>query len=156
MITGINESKALTKHISCECKCRFDGRKCNSDQWWNNEKCQCECKKRHVCEKDCALNPATCNCEKRKYLASIMDNSAIMCDEMIDAEAKLNDEETKKNFNEKKAICKTQKFCILLAFLLINIAFLIAVSIYCYLIKYRAKHLLPFHYTNNVLREVLY
>ena len=32
MIRGINESKTLTKHISCECKCRFDGRKCNSDQ----------------------------------------------------------------------------------------------------------------------------
>ena len=32
MITGINESKALTKHISCECKCKFDGRKCNLDQ----------------------------------------------------------------------------------------------------------------------------
>ena len=26
------EQLALTKHISCECKCRFDGRKCNSDQ----------------------------------------------------------------------------------------------------------------------------
>ena len=38
MITGINDSKILTKHI-CECKCRFDGRKCNSDQWWNNDKC---------------------------------------------------------------------------------------------------------------------
>ena len=32
MITGINESKTLTKHISCQCKCRFDGRKGNSDQ----------------------------------------------------------------------------------------------------------------------------
>ena len=27
MITGINKSKTLTKHISCECKCRFDGKK---------------------------------------------------------------------------------------------------------------------------------
>ena len=26
-ITGINESKTLTKHISCECKYRFDGKK---------------------------------------------------------------------------------------------------------------------------------
>ena len=26
MITGINKSKTLTKHISCECKCRFDGK----------------------------------------------------------------------------------------------------------------------------------
>ena len=39
MITGVKESKTLTKHISCECKCRFDGRKCNSNQWWNNNKC---------------------------------------------------------------------------------------------------------------------
>ena len=45
MINGINESKTLAKHISCECKCKFDGRKCNSNQWWNNDKCRCECKK---------------------------------------------------------------------------------------------------------------
>ena len=32
MITGINESKTLTQHISCECKCKFDGRKRNSNQ----------------------------------------------------------------------------------------------------------------------------
>ena len=38
-MTGINESKILTKDISCECKCRFDGKKCNSDQCWNNDKC---------------------------------------------------------------------------------------------------------------------
>ena len=39
MITGTNESETVTKHIPCECKCRFDGRKCNSGQWWNNNKC---------------------------------------------------------------------------------------------------------------------
>ena len=62
------------------------------------------------------------------------------------------------NFNEKKATCKMQKFNILLAFLLIIIALLTAVSIYYYLIKYQTKrkHLLPFHDTNNELREVLY
>ena len=32
MITGINELKTLTKHISCECKCKFDERKWNSDE----------------------------------------------------------------------------------------------------------------------------
>ena len=31
MISGINESKILTKHVSCECNCKFDGRKCNSN-----------------------------------------------------------------------------------------------------------------------------
>ena len=85
-----------------------------------------------------------------------MDDSAIICDEVISADAndqvKSNDET---NFNERKATCKVQNFYILLAFLLITIALLIAVSLYCYLIKNRAKHLLTFHYTNNELREVL-
>ena len=26
MIKGINKSKASRKHISCECKCNFDGK----------------------------------------------------------------------------------------------------------------------------------
>ena len=62
-----------------------------------------------------------------------MDDSAITCDEIIES----FDEEI--NFNEKKATCKTQSFYTLLAFLLITIALLIAVTLYCYLIKYRAK-----------------
>ena len=52
MTTRINESKILTKRILCECKYRFDGKKCNSYHWWNNYKCECESKERHVCEKD--------------------------------------------------------------------------------------------------------
>ena len=44
-IAGINEWKTLMKHLSCECKCIFNGRNCNSDQWWYNIKCRCECKK---------------------------------------------------------------------------------------------------------------
>ena len=50
-----------------------------------------------------------------------------------------------------------QNFYILHAFLIITIVLLIAVSIYCYLIKYRAKqkHLSPFYDTNNELKKVL-
>ena len=32
MIAGINKSKALTKHILCKCKYKFDRRKLNSNQ----------------------------------------------------------------------------------------------------------------------------
>ena len=39
MITEKNESKILTKDVSCECKCKFDERKCNSNQKWNNDEC---------------------------------------------------------------------------------------------------------------------
>ena len=42
----------------------------------------------------------------------------------------------------------------LLEFLLITIALLMAVSIYCYLTKYQAKkHLLKFHDKNNELKQ---
>ena len=30
MITRINETKTL-EHRACECRCKFDGRKCNSN-----------------------------------------------------------------------------------------------------------------------------
>ena len=32
MIARINEVKTLIKHISCECKCKFDSTTCNSNQ----------------------------------------------------------------------------------------------------------------------------
>ena len=59
---------------------------------------------------------------------------------------------------KKNIISKTQNFYILLAFLLITIGLLTAVSIYCYLIKYRAKqkHLLPPQVTSKELKEVMY
>ena len=41
----------------------------------------------------------------------------------------------KKKRKKKKKPCETQNFYILLTYLLITIALLIAVSIYCYLIK---------------------
>ena len=39
LITGTNETKKLIKPISLKCKCKFDGKKCNSNQICNNDKC---------------------------------------------------------------------------------------------------------------------
>ena len=64
-----------------------------------------------------------------------MDDSALTCGEIIES----YDEETKTipaNFTEKEATCKIQNFYILLVFLSISTVLLIAVIIYCYLIKY--------------------
>ena len=139
MITGINESKTLTKHISCECQCKYDGRKYNSNQWWNNDKCRCECEKHHICKSDYIWNPTSCSCENGKYLAGIIDDSVVICDEIIE-------ETIPTNFNEKNITCKTQNFYILLPFLLIIISLLKVVSIYCYLLKYRAKKNIYYHF----------
>ena len=83
-----------------------------------------------------------------------MNDSTIICDEVRNP----YDQEIKTiltRFNEKKVTRKMQSFYILLLFLLITIALLIAVSIYCYLIKKRIKHLLPVHNTNNEFKKFL-
>ena len=100
MITGINESKTLAKHISCKCNCKFDNRKCNLNQKWNNDKCRCKCKKHYIYEKDYIWNPATCSRKNGKYIASIIDNSVITWDEVIDAQVETKTVTT--SFDEKK------------------------------------------------------
>ena len=84
-----------------------------------------------------------------------MDDSAIICDELIES----YNEEIKTiptNFNEKIQLVKHKISILYLSFLLITITLLIAVSVYCYLIKYQAtqKHLSPFHDTK--IKQTLY
>ena len=136
IITGINESKILTKHVSYECKCKFDGKnviQVNVGITINVDvsiKKFMRVQKRRNCEKN-----ATCNCENEKYLASIVDR--IISDEVIDVK--------EMSFDESNITCKTQSFYIFLTFLLIIIT-LIVVSIYCYLIKYRLKKNIYCHF----------
>ena len=70
MITEINKSKTLTEHVPCECKYKSDGRKCNSNQKWNNDKCCCECKKHHIFVYVKKIwNPARCSCNDGKFIS---------------------------------------------------------------------------------------
>ena len=79
----------------------------------------------------------------------------------MDADAKSNDAKLslkygETNFNEKNPKkLQHEKFYILLAFLLITIALLMAVRAYFYLIQNQVNELLPFHYTNNKLRSFI-
>ena len=155
MITGINESKILTKHLSCKCECKFDGRKCGLNQKWNKNKCWYECKnpeEHNSCEKDYICSSVMCSCENGKFVGSIIDNLVIMCDEMI----KKTKSTATKSTSAKAAPRKNNSinFYILLVFYIL----LIAVSIYCYLLNYRTKekHLLIYHLINNELKTHLY
>ena len=83
MITNKNEAKKMTKRISCDCKCKFNSKTCNSNQKWNRKTCQCECRNDRDCIRDYSWNPNTCICENGKYLKYIADISVIACDEII-------------------------------------------------------------------------
>ena len=64
MIIGVNELKTLIRHIPCEYKCKFDSRKFNSNQKWNNYKCRClpknskkknSCLQKRLCLESCYM-----------------------------------------------------------------------------------------------------
>ena len=73
------------KHISCKCKCKFDGRKCNLNQNLKNNKCWFVCKnsKDHQYKANHFWNRAKCSCENGKYSRSI-GNSVVIFDEIIE------------------------------------------------------------------------
>ena len=71
------------KHISWDCKCQFNRTTCNSNKKWNNDTCQCKCKKYRTCKKGC--NPSTCICENSRYLISIAETLVSVCDKIVNA-----------------------------------------------------------------------
>ena len=60
MIAKKNEAKTMTKHVSCDCKCKFNSTTCNWNQKRNNQTCQCECKYYAKFKNGYSWNPSTC------------------------------------------------------------------------------------------------
>ena len=81
MITRINESKTLPKHISCKCKCKFDSRKFDTNWNWNKDKYRCKNPTKTLCVQ---THYIWYICENGKYLESIIADSLITCDEIIE------------------------------------------------------------------------
>ena len=52
MIATKNVAKPMTKHISCDCKCKFNSLIRNSNQKLNKTICQCDCKNYHNYKKN--------------------------------------------------------------------------------------------------------
>ena len=101
-----------------------------------------------MCKKDYIWNRPTSGCENGKYSSSVTEDSVIVFDETID---------TTETILTKTVRAKgtSTNFYTLHGFLLITIALLIAVSIYCYLRKCqrKQKYLLPHHDINNKLKK---
>ena len=146
MITNKNEIKTMTKHISCNCECKFISTTCNSNQKWDNETCQCECKNYHKCKKDYSSNPSICIYENSEYLKSIADTSVIVYDEIIDvmdiASIKVtnNIATSTLSINSDGKNERYKIVCYILHTVLLVIILLLIIAIMCYLYaKHRSK-----------------
>ena len=148
MITNKDEVKAITKHISCDCKCKFNSTTCNSKPKWKNKTFQCECKNFPKCEKYYRLDPSTGISENSKCLKSVIDTSVTRCHKSVIVMNNLSTNKTNTiTTNDATTAlinCHSKKVrdCYILhTVLLVTITLLITVSICCYLIKYPARHL---------------
>ena len=43
-MSGVNKTRFLVQHESCECKCGLTESVCNSKKKWKHNECWCECK----------------------------------------------------------------------------------------------------------------
>ena len=110
----------------------------NANQKWNNDKCQCECKKYFMCKKDDSWNPTIFICENNKDLKSIVDDSVIVRDEIINVtdSVSTNGSSAVSKISDNKNVRYKTSCYILHTFLLVTILLFI-ITIICY---HYAKH----------------
>ena len=61
-----NEIRHIEWHETCKYRCRLNASVYNNKQWWNKDKCRCECKElidKGICNKRFFLNPSNFDCE---------------------------------------------------------------------------------------------
>ena len=67
----------MVKHISCNCKCKFNSTTCNPNQKWNNETYHCDCRNFSASKKKIIVGIIA------HVFVGIVDDSKIVCDEII-------------------------------------------------------------------------
>ena len=91
--------------------------------------------KRTSCvQRNCVWNSATCSYKNGKYVGSIIDNSVVICNEIIKETKTIPTKST--SIKAVLTKCTSKNFYIVLGFLLNNIPLLIAAIIFCFFIKY--------------------
>ena len=66
LMSRINETRHVSCHETCACKCYLDVIVCNDKQSWNNDKCRCECKElihKCRCNDGFVWNFSICECK---------------------------------------------------------------------------------------------
>ena len=79
-----NETRHIKWHEKFKCICRLDSIICNNKQYWNKDKCRCECKKldyKGVCNKGYIWNPTNrkYECDKSCDIGEYLDYSNCKC-----------------------------------------------------------------------------
>ena len=83
MITGTIDAKTLAKHVTYDCKCKFENTACNSNQNGIMKSANVSAKSYGMHKNNFNWNPSICICENERYSKSNADTSVLVCDEII-------------------------------------------------------------------------
>ena len=116
LMSGVNETKFLVEHESCECKCELNESICNSKQKWNHNECSWECKELDnwsSCKDDYMWSFGTCDCEcnKVKLMDEYLDIKNRSCEKRLIGKLVLECENeilnvTENSLNNTKVTCE--------------------------------------------------
>ena len=88
LVSGVNETRFLVQHKSCECTCRLNESVCNLKQKWNHNECRCECKELDDWssrKNDDMWNRSTyeCECNKAFKIDGYLDIKNCSCEKHL-------------------------------------------------------------------------
>ena len=86
LMSRTNETRYVSWHETCTCKCRLDTSVCNNKQYWNSYKCGCECKKlinKGKCDDRFIWSPSTCECDKSADVEEYLDYANCKCTKIL-------------------------------------------------------------------------
>ena len=83
-MSGVNQTRFLVQHKSCESKCELNEVLCKSKQIWNRNECCYERKELDewvFCKNDSIWNASTCDCEcgKARKIYKYLDIKKCLC-----------------------------------------------------------------------------
>ena len=85
MITGTIDAKTLVKHVTYDCKCKFENTACNSNQNGIMKSANVSAKSYGMHKNNFNWNPSICICENGRYLKHIADTLVIVNNEFMNA-----------------------------------------------------------------------
>ena len=114
LISGVNETRLLVQHESCQCNGRLNKSVCNSKQKWNHNECWCECKELDdwgSFEKGYMWNPSICHCKCNKAckIDEYLDTKSCSCGKHLDGKLALECEN--KTLNRTETLLNDKKAC---------------------------------------------
>ena len=145
-----NETRHISWHKTCSCKCRLEASVSNDKHRWNNDKCRRECKElidKGKCDDGFIWNHSICECDKSFDVGEYLDYENCKCRKrlfdklVLKCEDEILDTTDTISITYVKETCKNNCliYIILLKIMCLILLAIVSISCYYYYTRYWTK-----------------